>query len=230
LKLHDQPANVPIFLTPVEPDHYTVRFALDDRAAQIFDGRQVLVLAPSATYGIITRQDSRTLARLKTFFPDIRIVETIYDYLGQPYAVIAHVEGAPRLAPQTRVNARLGNVAELIGYDLARAEDSIALTMYWRSLANTPDNFTVFTQLIGATDPPVAAQDDSEPGRGSYPTLRWRAGEIIVDEYRLAFPRGDFELHVGMYNLETGARLPVSNANGAQMESDSVLLGKLSKP
>ncbi|MBI5302233.1 MAG: glycosyltransferase family 39 protein [Chloroflexi bacterium] len=239
-KLREQPRDTRVYLTPTEAEHYTARFALDGRDAELFDGRRVLVLPPAGTpvaYGIITRQDTRTRARLNALLANTRVVETIYDYTAQPYAIILRGDSPSSIAPQKKVNARLGDAVELIGYDLARNGDQLALTLYWRSRVETRTDWTVFVQLIGQINPgagsPVWAQDDSQPGRDTFPTSRWRTGEIIIDEYRLtlaALPRGDYYIEIGMYDLNTGARLPVLDANGARMESESVQLERLSLP
>jgi hypothetical protein len=82
--------------------------------------------------------------------------------------------------------------------------------------------------MNAATGATVWAQDDAMPGRGSYPTSRWQAGEVIIDEYRLALPAnlpaGNYAIEVGMYSLQMGARLAVTDANGAPVESDRVMI------
>ncbi len=238
-KLRAQPNDTRLYLTPTEHDHYTARFALAGRDAQLFDGRHVLVLPPdnsSAAYGIITRQDSQTRARLNALLVNPRIVETIYDYTAQPYAIILRGDGI-RLAMQKRVDAKLGDAIELLGYDLTHTGTDLAVTLYWHSRVDLKNNWTVFAQLVGETNAPngspVWAQDDSEPGRGTMPTSHWRAGEIVIDEYHLNLdnlPRGEYRIEIGMYDLHTGARLPVTDANGAQMESQSVHLERKSLP
>lgn len=237
-KLRGRPADETIYLTPTEAEHYTVRFAMEGRATRNFDGRRAWVIGSPAVYGIVTREDSRTHAQLEKIFPASRVVETIDDYTGKPYAIIVRVEGAPRIAPQKNVGARLGDAFELIGYDLARAGNAITLTAYWKSIGETRDDYTVFAHLVGAINPatqsPVWAQDDARPGRGSYPTSRWRAGEIVIDEYKLALPaelpRGEYMIEIGMYILETGARVHVTDAHGAPLECDCVPIERITLP
>ncbi|MBM3127894.1 MAG: hypothetical protein FJ009_04570 [Chloroflexi bacterium] len=233
-KLRDRPASETIYLSPVDAQHYTIQFGLARRVAHSFDGRHALVLAPpgaSATYGIVTRDDPRSLARLRAIFPDARVIETLGDYTGSAYATIVRVEGAAKIAPQKIVNARLGAGIELMGYDLARAGDAITLIVYWSCLAETRENYTVFAHLVGAQG--LVAQDDTQPGRGSSPTARWQIGQVIADEHRLnvaALPRGEYQIEIGMYHLETGARVRVRDANGAPMESDRVVFERITVP
>ena len=233
-KLRDRPGDEIVYITPADPEHYTIRFAMNDRAARIFYGRRVIILPPAesgATFGIITRDDPRTRARLEKFYRDARVLETLYDFTAQPYALIARVSGAPNIAPQKIVNANFGDVIELLGYDIAREPNAIALTLYWRSLAIARDDFTVFAQLIGALNPatqsPVWAQSDAQP---AHPTSHWRVGEILIDETRIALPenlpRGEYEIQIGMYILNTGARLAVR----APTERDSVSIERSTYP
>ncbi|MBI3537723.1 MAG: hypothetical protein HY070_09230, partial [Chloroflexi bacterium] len=188
---------------------------------------------PNATYGIITREDSRTLARLAQIFPNGAITARVFDFAAQPYAAIFRAAGAPTIAPQKNLDARVGDVAQVIGYDLARDGNALALTIYWRARAESREDFTVFAHLVDSREQ-VIAQDDAPPGHQSYPTSRWRADEIVMDDYRFVLPeslaRGEYRVEIGMYILETGARLIVTDANGARMENDRVLLERISLP
>jgi len=237
-KLRDRPGDESIYLSPVDTHHYTVQFGLAGRAASSFDGRRVLVVPPAtATYGIVTRDDPQSLARLAKIFERGRVIETIDDWTGKPYATLYRAEGTPRIAPQKSIDARLGDFARIIGYDIARAENAIVLNVYWQSIAATRDDLTAFVHLVGALNPatqsPVWAQDDARPGRGTYATPVWKPGEIVIDEYRLTIPseaRGNFQIEIGMYNLATGARVRVSDSTGAPMESNRVILERITLP
>ncbi len=234
--LRDRPANESLFISPVDHTHYTIQFGLAGRAAASFDGRQVLVLPPpgaAATYGIVTHEDSRSLPILRRIFPQGSRIETIYDDLGISYATLFRAEGAPQLTPQHRVDARMGDTFSLIAYDETENADTITVTVYWRSLVLTDEDYTVFVHLLGPTNPatqsPVWAQDDSQPGGGSFATSDWQPGETIIDTYDLRVPAnappGDYTLEIGMYDPATLARLPVFDANGARVAQDRVLLG-----
>ena len=98
------------------------------------------------------------------------------------------------------------------------------ITLYWQSLAPIEPDYTVFTQLLDASGQ-VIAQQDAQPMQGGAPTSTWTPGEIIRDEYTLQLPAklppGPYRLIAGMYLLETGERLPVTQ-NGARR--DFVLL------
>ncbi len=234
-KLRAEPANETIFISPVDANHYTIQFGLNGEARS-FDGRRVLALpepGAAAAYGIITRDDTRSLTRLGKIFPTGRVVETIYDFTAQPFAVIYRAEGPPQIAPQNRVNARVGDAIALIGYDLTRNVNEITLTVYWGSIAETREDYTVFVHLLDSSSQ-VISQDDARPGHGTMLIPRWRAGQVIVDEYRLVIPlnlpRGEYQIEIGMYDLASGARVRITDANGTRMESDRVLVERLALP
>ncbi len=111
--------------------------------------------------------------------------------------------------PSIPVGARFGDVAELIGYDLANDQvtsgEGVALTLYWRALegAATAD-YVVFTHLL-TPDGRLIAQHDGPPAGGTRPTTGWVAGEVIVDPHVLVFNdegatyTGEARLAVGLY-------------------------------
>lgn len=234
--LRAEPANEAIFISPVDSNHYTLQFGLNGEQAQSFDGRRALALpepGAAVAYGIITRDDSRSLPRLRKIFPSGRAVGTIYDFTAQPYAVIFRAEGSPQIAPQKRLGARLGDSISLIGYDLARNGNEIALTLYWGSIAETHEDYTVFVHLLNSASQ-VMAQDDARPGHGSFLTTHWRAGQVVLDDHRLVttsdVPPGEYQIEIGMYVLETGTRVRMTDANGVRLENDRVLVERFALP
>jgi hypothetical protein len=149
--------------------------------------------------------------------------------------VIARVRVAPgQAASYTPVQTLALDFAEqfrLEGYTLqthglARG-DTLELALYWRALARTLSNYTVFVHLVGP-DGQIVDQVDEQPLAGDYPTSYWQSGESIEDIHRLtlseSLPAGAYSLHVGLYLLETNERLPL--ANGVE-PSDYVLIGPL---
>jgi len=130
------------------------------------------------------------------------------------------------------VNARLGEVVELLGYDLAPTEaspgESIHLTLIWRCLSEMDTAYTVFTHLLDGGEQ-VRGQQDNPPVQGSYPTTLWVEGEVVVDSYEIEIqadaPPGVHVIEVGMYDPATVQRLPVLDPSGTV--GDRVLLGQV---
>jgi len=132
------------------------------------------------------------------------------------------------------LRATLGGQIALLGYDLSPEKsispgDTLTVTLYWQALGAIDQSYTVFNHLIGP-DGRLGGQEDGLPVGGARPTTTWAPGEVIVDRYTLRLKAdaaaGDYQLVVGMYRLETLARLPVQDAAG-QPSGDYVLLATL---
>lgn len=135
-----------------------------------------------------------------------------YTDLGQ-WTVTVPARSFTPPAPAHPLGVTLGDVAELVGYDLDPAAFApgapLPLTLYWRGVQATTTGYTVFVQLLH--DGRVLAQQDQPPLAGRRPTTGWFPGEFLADPYTLAVPAdappGDYVLIVGLYDGETGARL-----------------------
>ncbi len=96
--------------------------------------------------------------------------------------------------------------------------DTLHLTLYWQAGRNVQTSYTVFTHLVGP-DGQLYGQWDNPPVRGTYPTTDWTPGEHVVDQYEipvsLTAPPGKYQLLIGLYDSETGARLPVLDDEGS---------------
>ena len=114
-----------------------------------------------------------------------------------------------------RASVRFGNVAELIGYDLAPGpytfRDPITITLHWRALEGaTATDYTVFTHLL-ADDGHLVAQHDGPPVAGTRPTRGWLVGEIVTDQHPMTFREtyaGVAAIEVGLYDRATTERVP----------------------
>jgi hypothetical protein len=143
----------------------------------------------------------------------------------------------PSGAPQNQVRARFGNAIELWGYDLAlpspglRPGSVFTLTLYYRCLASTPNDYTEFVHLYDSLAGHLAAQLDSPPQGGNNPTSAWLPGEVIVERVRLSVsaqaPAGLYALKVGLYGSLDGNRLSGQNAQGQPLPNSEVDLIQL---
>lgn len=134
----------------------------------------------------------------------------------------------PRIQHPREVD--LGGTVAFLGYDLKaeeiKAGDIIHLTLYWRAAKEMEISYTVFTHLLGE-DNRLWGQKDGIPMNGRHPTTQWQHGEVIADEYHIAMeegiPEGRYLLEIGMYDLETGERLPAFEA-GKKLAGGRILL------
>jgi hypothetical protein len=93
-------------------------------------------------------------------------------------------------------------------------------------------DYVVFVHLLAGEDTPVA-QADGPPVGGDYPTSLWSSGERIADQHVLNvedLPSGSYGLQVGMYLLETGQRLPVTDPSGERLVSNAIPLAEVLLP
>ncbi len=148
-----------------------------------------------------------------------------------PFLWIAPVYAPPPLAAPAAalpnpVAKAVGAHVQLIGYIYdsgpLRPGDEFDITLYWRSDALLPVDYSVFVHLVDELDI-VQAQSDSHPAQGSRPTSGWAAGDIVVDRHRLRLPAGlpapgRLRVEVGMYEYASGVRLPT-------VQGDSLSLG-----
>jgi hypothetical protein len=152
----------------------------------------------------------------------------VIDGLGQPVGRVllerikVRAPTAPA-QPAHTVDALYGERVWLRGYDLPRQTlepgQQAPLTLHWEALGPLPADYTVFIHLISA-DGATIGQGDGPPLGGQYPTSYWAAGEFLRDEHLLNVsadaPPGRARLLVGLYNPETGQRLPLgTNPDGA---------------
>jgi 4-amino-4-deoxy-L-arabinose transferase-like glycosyltransferase len=171
-----------------------------------------------------------------------------YDWVLQPGMPEETILGTVRIAgtaplpPVARTYApldiRVGDALRLVGYRLPpagktiQAGQTLTLDLYWQADRQPTRDLTVFTHLLGQahnprTQGPVWAQHDSQPADGGYPTSQWFVGQVIVDRHQLVIddqaPSGEYQIEVGMYTWEDGARLPLTGPNGAEL-GDRLLL------
>ncbi|MFN2169098.1 MAG: hypothetical protein ACK2U9_22930, partial [Anaerolineae bacterium] len=114
------------------------------------------------------------------------------------------------------VSATVGDQIELVGYDLPafawQPGDILPLSLFWQPSAGVTADYRVFVHLLDA-DGQIVAQTDTAPVGGSRPTASWTAGEMIRDPVGIMVPptiaEGEYRLVVGMYDPDTGERLPV---------------------
>ena len=201
----------------VQPDRYQVRIPKTTR-----NGLYTPVLG---------LYDFETLERIEAF-------DDAGQPLGDAYKLppVKVLGKNPTATPHYPVNAKLGDSAILLGYDLSMPEIGLRsgatfnLTLYYRSLAPTSQDLTQFVHLYDS-ERGMAAQHDSSPLQGANPTWAWTPGEVIVDTIPMTLASnaspGVYSLRVGLYDPSDGARLPVRNQEGDHLPDGQVLLTDL---
>ncbi|MBI3741053.1 MAG: hypothetical protein HY257_04775, partial [Chloroflexi bacterium] len=162
----------------------------------------------------------------------VQVEATPYDLARIAIEPRAELVRADALRIANAIDYRFGDVIHLIGYDLPQKKitnSQIPITLYWRADRAAEKNFIVFVHLLGkefnAGHPPgnfLWGQIDRAP---QPPINAWRAGEVIVDAYRVPLdaraPIGTYKIEIGLYDPATGARLTLNDG------SDSAVIAEV---
>ncbi len=107
------------------------------------------------------------------------------------------------MTPQFSSDAILAEQVRVLGYDLAREQNSLRVAVYWQSRAHLNRDYTTFVHLLDAHGDKIAQGNDHQVGGAFYPTSQWLVGETLRDEQIIPLPPnlalGDYRLVVGMY-------------------------------
>jgi hypothetical protein len=141
-------------------------------------------------------------------------------------------QAAPAITPEQGSEMTLGSAIQLVGYSVRR-EDNLHLSLFWRALAPVSGRYTVFVHLLDEQGA-LVSQQDGEPVGGLRPTQTWpaggaSAGEIVQDNRAIVLPEpragtGGYRLAVGMYDAQSGVRLPMLDPSGTRLADDMLLI------
>ena len=150
---------------------------------------------------------------------------------GSIYLVRAYQP--PRLLPDAQVPAgaqpvhlNFDNLARLYAFQVTPHRTApgaeVNVTLCWQALGVTANDYSVFVQFVGEANR-IAGRRGTYPGLGSFATSLWRPGDAFCDLYRVPV-HGDaqgpavYALEVGLFDLQTGDRVPVTDAAGNRVE------------
>jgi len=97
------------------------------------------------------------------------------------------------------------------------------LVLEWEALEPLREDYTVYLHLYDAHGRRIAQGDSLIVDRISEPTSQWETGVAKPALYHLPIPPdappGQYQLELGVYDLETGERLPLLGAEDASRET-----------
>ncbi|MDH7487998.1 MAG: 6-pyruvoyl-tetrahydropterin synthase-related protein [Anaerolineae bacterium] len=128
-----------------------------------------------------------------------------------------------------RVDVNFGEEIALLGYDLRREGAALHLTLHWQAQVRPAADRTVFVHLFDPATERIAAQVDSPPRGGAYPTSQWAPGEVVSDGVVLSLagvPAGSYRLAVGLYGPGDAPRLSARLPDGTWLPLDRCVLGE----
>ena len=124
------------------------------------------------------------------------------------------------------------HVLALAAYDLDQLIVSpgqeIDLTLYWRMLSETEEDYWVFIRLVGK-EGQVLLEETNRLQFNDLPTSALSGGQILEDKHVLAIPPdvtepGIYELQLSVYSLVTGWRLTIIGRAGEPRGTELSLL------
>ena len=125
------------------------------------------------------------------------------------------------------LDLRFGSEMRLLAYETNLDEANLALTLYWQGQQRMNTDYKVFVHFFDVETGQMVAQNDAMPRDWSYPTTFWPPGKLVDDEVTLPLDglvNGRYTLAVGLYNPQTGERLPVVDSNGEPVPDNRPLL------
>jgi len=161
--------------------------------------------------------------------------------LAAPWVWIAPAYAAPDSITEAEIpewaerpGLRFGDIAELVGFETWPAKTApgkaLAVTLYWRVLAQSPENYTLGVHVLGCGQESCGARN-LYPGWGNYATSVWQPGTLFRETYwvRLAdecqVPCLGRALVAFFVDDDTQVHLPVYDADG-QPVGDRAILGR----
>jgi len=216
------PYDATVYITPTQTNSASLLLAIGEREPpDDFYGPAGLLPAGAPkheTWYIVLTDDHKTPALLAANLPGgTWVTETS---LFRAYRVPA---SANYSCAQGSADGDFGNLIRLCEHredSLSYGPgDTLEVHLTWQALAEMDQRFTAFVHLLGplnpATGSPLWAQDDHEPGDGTYATDRWFQDELVIDTFYLHVPAdapaGEYKLTTGFYNRESMERLQRSD-------------------
>lgn len=162
---------------------------------------------PPLTYSLVTGLASSNTGRLAVPGSESSLLH------------LREIEVAPlrpgmfqRLRPATEAPAETADGLRLQGYDLSAEGDDLDLRLFWETGNEVTNDWTTFIHLLDNKGE-LVAQYDGPALAGLQPTSLWHGDAIYVDLREMRLPNGlaegDYVLHIGLYDFETGERLPL---------------------
>jgi hypothetical protein len=157
------------------------------------------------------------------------------DAQGLPHEIgKIHVAGRPRdfALPQFThpAGVQWDDAVTLLGYDVETSPEALTLTVVWQANRRMTESYKVFVHVVDEASGAIVAQDDSIPRRWSYPTDWWEQNEVVTDTIAIPLdqvPPGRYGVTLGVYQPDTGQRLPARSQAGERYPDDLVPLASI---
>jgi hypothetical protein len=204
----------------------------------LFPALPAVALLMALGLGELTPRRSRLGNRVVIGLLALAAVWTILQILPDFFAPPSRYPAASDVQPEHPLDAMMGDSIRLSGYDISLDDSDdgekpiLDMTLYWHPLVTLTEDYVLALQLVSPVpgDTTLRWNYNSWPGRGNYPTSAWLPGEVITDRYRFRLTESDlptqaWDVHVALYQKETGKRLPTQV--GGLDAGEQVMLSRL---
>lgn len=122
------------------------------------------------------------------------------------------------------IGAQFGDALLLRGVTVAREPGRLLVTPAWDVRARPAADYYLFVHVIDAAGRTIARVDIPPGGGGSQPTSAWQTGQQVAVPLPLALPEplpgGDYRVTLGVYDPQSGRRLPFAGGVAADPALD----------
>jgi hypothetical protein len=195
------------------------------------------ILADSYSIPVDDQAAVPTLLRLDVYFwdedPLVPLPRKSLEGVSLPSVTFQVGRAVPAEAGAVTPEHEAGSLFEhglrLVGYE-AGADGALDLTLYWRLEAEqrVPGDYTVFMHVVDEQGLLIMEPVDGPPIRGNWPTWAWEPGHTLADTRLVALPpdlpAGRYDVRLGFYDPNTGARLTAWKPDGSLWPDDAVVL------
>ncbi len=191
------------------------RFDTNDVRPRWFEAASSLIAAPSRSWLAIA-DDQAIAPEFQGFFDDVspiakaKLTDEDRSYTLYLFDLGQKLIDAARQTQSMTDTVMFGDTAALIGYQVNRVGTSLTLVTYWRAGDQIVTPLQMFVHVIGPDGSIVAQADrlDASP-------FGWQSGDVIAQIHRLTVPDSvtQADISIGLYNPDSGARLPVANVD-----------------
>jgi hypothetical protein len=125
------------------------------------------------------------------------------------------------------IEATFGTTLKLLGYDLQREANKVTLNLHWQALRRMEKSYKFFVHLVDRETGDLVTQADFIPYDSTYYTTWWEAKEVVSDEVVLSLmdvPPGTYRMEIGVYDGDSGQRLPLTDGAEPGQPSDRYVL------
>nr|MBP7689908.1 hypothetical protein [Thermoflexales bacterium] len=187
----------------VDPD-LAARLGTNDARLRPFDAEWALIAPPGVAWYAVAETQAPP-PELAAAFDDVTPVTIGHTLVDNPPYRLYHVDLSQRLvrlansAQQVTADGTLpmafGDTAQLIGYRLSTAGNTLTLITFWRAMMPADTALRLFVHAVGA-DGSIVAQAD----RLDAASDRWQTGDLIAQINRLDLPTDQSpSIRIGLY-------------------------------